>query len=439
MKCQQLEEEGELNPMADVFRILERFTISGRGTVYVLEKCFCKNIRLNDILYDLHGNRFRVKGVEMLHRISADVNLEDMSLGIMLEPLDGVEVEGNMLVRNLDDINFLFCNHPLYPQNVDENYKEEYQAAGLEHSCALFSYEDMQLGELSLYGEDISGLTIYRGWTMEPDMYRDFYNRLEEKGIILVNSSDEYENYQMLHEKLKQTGFHEKSKKPLCQGYRVFIYAGKILIIDNYWNKSNQEENISDKEKKLIKSFAKEVKSNFVTMDLARCNDGTIIIVELGDGQVAGFYQIKAEEFYKAIRGKNSTQIETPFPKNVTVFLRDPMPGKNIDEMKQEIADIKTAQELVDAYVNIHNKFWFIEDDFYDYDEGTEKYEIAYKNVAAWGDMMQELDKRVMEAADQEGLLAEKQPNHGTIRQLKAFMDKYGYRDSCGWWIKKKR
>ena len=125
MKCQQLEEEGELNQMADVFRILERFTISGRGTVYVLEKCFCKNIRLNDILYDLHGNRFRVKGVEMLHRISADVNLEDMSLGIMLEPLDGVEVEGNMLVRNLDDINFLFCNHPLYPQNVDENYKEE--------------------------------------------------------------------------------------------------------------------------------------------------------------------------------------------------------------------------------------------------------------------------------------------------------------------------
>ena len=337
MKCQQLEEEGELNQMADVFRILERFTISGRGTVYVLEKCFCKNIRLNDILYDLHGNRFRVKGVEMLHRISADVNLEDMSLGIMLEPLDGVEVEGNMLVRNLDDINFLFCNHPLYPQNVDENYKEEYQAAGLEHSCALFSYEDMQLGELSLYGEDISGLTIYRGWTMEPDMYRDFYNRLEEKGIILVNSPDEYENYQMLHEKFKQTGFHEKSKKPLCQGYRVFIYAGKILIIDNYWNKSNQEENISDKEKKLIKSFAKEVKSNFVTMDLARCNDGTIIIMELGDGQVAGFYQIKAEEFYKAICGKNSTQIETPFPKNVTVFLRDPMPGKNINEMKQEM------------------------------------------------------------------------------------------------------
>lgn len=172
-----------------------------------------------------------------------------MSLGIMLEPLDGVEVEGNMLVRNLDDINFLFCNHSFYPQNVDENYKEEYQAAGLEHSCALFSYEDMQLGKLSLYGEDISRLTIYRDWTMEPEMYRDFYNRLEEKGIILVNSPDEYEYYQMLHEKPKQTGFHEKSKKPLCQGYRVFIYAGKILIIDNYWNKSNQEENISDKEK----------------------------------------------------------------------------------------------------------------------------------------------------------------------------------------------
>ncbi|MEI3218842.1 MAG: ATP-grasp domain-containing protein [Lachnoclostridium sp.] len=85
-------------------------------------------------------------------------------------------------------------------------------------------------------------------------------------------------------------------------------------------------------------------------MDLARCNDGTIIIVELGDGQVAGSYQIKAEEFYKAIRGKNSTQIETPFPKNVTVFLRDPMPGKNIDEMKQEMEHGVLWKPVTDQY-----------------------------------------------------------------------------------------
>ncbi|MEI3218841.1 MAG: hypothetical protein V8S08_03390 [Lachnoclostridium sp.] len=39
-----------------------------------------------------------------------------------------------------------------------------------------------------------------------------------------------------------------------------YLFMQEKYIIDNYWNKSNQEENISDKEKKLIKSFAKEVK-----------------------------------------------------------------------------------------------------------------------------------------------------------------------------------
>lgn len=46
-------------------------------------------------------------------------------------------------------------------------------------------------------------------------------------------------------------------------------------------------------------------------------------------------------------------------------------------------------------------------------------------------------DKRVMETAAEEGLLAERQPNSGTVKQLEAFMDKHGYRDGRGWWVKK--
>lgn len=71
---------------------------------------------------------------------------------------------------------------------MDEDYEEEYQAAGVNHACALFSYENLEIGKLSLYGDDISGLTIYRGWMMKPELYWTFYNKLEEKGIILINS-----------------------------------------------------------------------------------------------------------------------------------------------------------------------------------------------------------------------------------------------------------
>ena len=76
--------------------------------------------------------------------------------------------------------------------------EEEYNAASLEHACALFSFEDLEMGKLSLYSDDISGLTIYRGWMMKPEMYRRFYDSLMEKGIILINTPEEYEKYHML-------------------------------------------------------------------------------------------------------------------------------------------------------------------------------------------------------------------------------------------------
>ena len=95
-------------------------------------------------------------------------------------------------------INFIFCSHPLNKKNVDENYMEEYQATGLDHACALFSYEDLVNGKLSLYGEDIEGLTIYRGWMMPAHMYELFYNLLLGKGIQLINSPKEYAKYHLL-------------------------------------------------------------------------------------------------------------------------------------------------------------------------------------------------------------------------------------------------
>lgn len=124
--------------------------------------------------------------------------MAEYPLGIMVKMLSGNEVEGTILVRNLNDVNFLFCNHPLYPRKVDEDYVEEYQAAGLFSRCALFSYEDMEKGKLTLYGNTINGLTIYRGWIMKPEMYREFYKELEKREIYLINTPDEYERYHLL-------------------------------------------------------------------------------------------------------------------------------------------------------------------------------------------------------------------------------------------------
>jgi hypothetical protein len=372
--------------MADVFRILDRFKITGRGTVYTLKNYAHSEIRIGDVFYDLQGNRFKVKGIEMSRQIPDGMSIEDIPLGLIFELMDGVEPEGNMFVRDLEAVNFIFCNHPLDPKRVDEDYEEEFQAAGLEHACALFSYENLEMGKLSLYGEDISGLTIYRGWMMKPKMYRTFYNKLEARGIILINTPEEYERYHMLpgwyddfkddttksvwedqgtvesalmmtkglegsyivkdyvksrkhewydacfinniadkvntekiirnfverqdsdlvggivlrqFEKLKSIGFHPKSGMPISEEYRVFVFAGRIMIMDDYWQ-DNQKVSFSGEERLWIEAAVKKLKSDFITIDIARREDGRLIIMELGDGQVSGLQQIKPADFYGA-------------------------------------------------------------------------------------------------------------------------------------------
>ncbi|XCP86967.1 ATP-grasp domain-containing protein [Roseburia hominis] len=39
-----------------------------------------------------------------------------------------------------------------------------------------------------------------------------------------------------------------------------------------------------------------------VTVDIARREDGFLIIMEFGDGQVSGLQQLEAERFYRAFR-----------------------------------------------------------------------------------------------------------------------------------------
>ena len=128
--------------------------------------------------------------------------------------------------------------------------------------------------------------------------------------------------------------------------------------------------------------------------------------------------------------------LEAVIPEGAVILAGDPMPDMSIEEMRQIISSITTTQELVDTYVNVHNKFWFIEDDLYDYDTETEEYEKVRSVVDAWGDIMDELDKKIMEAAAAEGLLIERKSNSGMVKQLEVFMNKYGYSNGCGWWVK---
>ena len=89
----------------------------------------------------------------------------------------------------------------------------------------------------------------------------------------------------------------------ISEEYRVFVFKGEILISDNYWSE-NEEVNISEDEYVWIESIASKIESSFVTIDLARKTDGSLIIMEIGDGQVSGLQQMDAYEFYGAFQNQ---------------------------------------------------------------------------------------------------------------------------------------
>ena len=184
--------------MIVVLRIIDRFEIKGRGTVYIVKNLNDCELRVGDTFFDLLGNHFKLKGIEMFRRIPTDNAVDEYPLGIMLEKVNGKSVQGNLLLQNHGKINFLFCSNPLDKRLVDDDYANEYNAVKDIFPCALFSYDAFLSGKLSLTKENISGLTIYRGWMMKPDTYRKFYDALEKHGIILINSPEEYEKYHLL-------------------------------------------------------------------------------------------------------------------------------------------------------------------------------------------------------------------------------------------------
>ena len=366
-----------MRTMRDMFRIDERRRESNSNVTYRIQSYVHSALCVGDVLYDLHGNRFQVKCIR------------EASDDITFALLDGIAEEGDILLRAPHDIHFIFCGDPLHPGKVDESYKEEFEEAGKHFACALFSYESLEDGELVLHGEKITGLAIYRGWMMKPEMYRLFYEKLLGKGIILVNTPEEYERYHLLpgwyndfkdvtvksvweekgtiqsalaltdglagayivkdyvksrkhewhdacfisdisdrenvervirnfidrqgmnliggvvlrqYEPLRSIGFHEKSGMPLSEEYRVFVFAGSILTVDGYW-KTDQKVNLTDEELKWIEIATKRLKSNFVTIDMARREDGRLMVMELGDGQVSGLQQINPQDFYHYFDG----------------------------------------------------------------------------------------------------------------------------------------
>ena len=119
----------------------------------------------------------------------------------------------------------------------------------------------------------------------------------------------------------------------------------------------------------------------------------------------------------------------------IVIMASEPTPDMTPTDVRNYFAKRKTEKDLADAFAIASNKFWWVEDNIYDYEEGTPEHRLACEITDEWGSLMDEYEERIFVILRSEGIEI---PKTGRIKILEPFMKRNGYRDGNGWWIKDK-
>ncbi len=117
---------------------------------------------------------------------------------------------------------------------------------------------------------------------------------------------------------------------------------------------------------------------------------------------------------------------------DIVIVESDPIPNKTPTDVRNYFIGRNTEKDLADAFVIVSNKFWWVEDNEYDYEEGTPERIAACAITDEWGALMDEYEERIFAILRDEGI---KIPETGRIKVLEPFMKRNGYIDGNGWWI----
>ena len=114
----------------------------------------------------------------------------------------------------------------------------------------------------------------------------------------------------------------------------------------------------------------------------------------------------------------------------IVIMASEPIPNKTPTDVRGYFAERKSERDLADAFAITSNKFWWVEDNVYDYEEGTPEYIAACAITDEWGALMDEYEERIFMILRNEGVEI---PETGRIKVLEPFMKRNGYRDGNGW------
>jgi hypothetical protein len=226
---------------------------------------------------------------------------------------------------------------------------------------------------------------------------------------------------------------------PISYEFRFFYFEGKCMAYGPYWYMGKKYK-LPDEELQAVIELtdwaANRMTASFIAIDVAKTASGEWTIIEVNDAQESGFVGINPFELWnntiEAMQNRKWISVEDFLEEGTVIMCGDPCPDKTPEDIWSIAKGKCSIQELVDAYVIAHNKFWWVEDEVYDYDEGTEEYNKACEITDAWAEVMDYLCDNLIKCASEDGILATGESHYG----LKPFMEKYGYRDGHGWWVK---
>lgn len=101
------------------------------------------------------------------------------------------------------------------------------------------------------------------------------------------------------------------------------------------------------------------------------------------------------------------------------------------EEIRKWYHQHHTEAGLAQTYAVVSNNFWRVEDDVYDFEEGTPEYQEACRITDAWGNLSKELEVEIFSLLKNEGWEI---PESGTLEVLVPFMVRNGYFYNIGWW-----
>lgn len=227
---------------------------------------------------------------------------------------------------------------------------------------------------------------------------------------------------------------------PICYEFRFFCFEGKCVGYGPYWYMGNRYDiNPNDVTPaiRLAEWAAISVGVPFIAVDLAKTAEGNWIVIEVNDAQESGFVGLNPISLWnntiEAMQDIEWISVEELFDENTVIMGSDPTSDISIEEMNMIAERAETEKDLADAYAISSNKAHWVEDDVYDYEVGTKEYNNACKISDAWFASAEMLRDRIFIILESEGVTI---PKQGYNEVMKPFMERNGYRDGRGWWVK---